>query len=183
MEIQEGEEGTDSTGEKIYGGINFSAVRREFKEEVQQLWRVQNWKQVTKHFFIALVFGALGSFVDIGTDGLSAKNFINGANYTKRITNLSDPANHENCVRTGFFTSVDPVLGPKVEYEEIVCFEKDLVWGWVTLGLMFVPPGLIMAMDGARLIFERKGIKIFELSFRQVLISLDFGIVTFIFAF
>ena len=65
MEIQEGEEGTDSTGDKIYGEINFSALRREFKE-VQQFLRVQNWKQVIKHFFIALVFGALGSFVDVG---------------------------------------------------------------------------------------------------------------------
>ena len=86
-------------------------------------------------------------------------------------------------MRTGFFTSLDPVLGPKVEYEEIVCFEKDLYWGWVTLGLMFVPPGFVMALDGARLIFEMKGIKISELSFRQVLISIDFRIVTFIFAY
>ena len=181
MEIQESEEETGSIGDKIYDGINFSAMRGEFT--IQKLWRERTWKQILGHFFVALVFGALGSFVDVGTDGFAAKSFINGANYTKRVKNLSDPANHENCVRTGFFTSLDPGLGPKVEYEEIVCFEKDLYWGWVTLGLMFVPPGLIMAMDGARLIFERKGIKIFELSFRQVLISLDFGIVTFIFAF
>ena len=51
MEIQEGEEGTDSTGGKIYGGINFTALKREFKEDVQKLWRVQNWKQVIKALF------------------------------------------------------------------------------------------------------------------------------------
>ena len=154
MEIQESEEETGSTGDKIYDGINFSAMRGEFT--IQKLWRERTWKQILGHFFVALVFGALGSFIDIGTDGFAAKSFIHGANYTKRVTNLSDPANHENCVRTGFFTSLDQGLGPKVENEEIVCFEKDLVWGWVTVALMFVPPGFVMAVDSAKAIVEKK---------------------------
>ena len=150
----ESEEGTGSSGDKIYAGINFSALRGELT--IQKLWRDRTWKEILGHFFVALVVGALGSFVDVGTDGFAAKSFISGTNYTKRVTNLSDPANHENCVRTGFFTSLDPVLGPKVEYEEIVCFEKDLVWGWVTVALMFVPPGFMMAVDSAWAIAEKK---------------------------
>ena len=40
-----------------------------------------------KHFLAALVFGALGNVIDIGTDGLTAKSFITGANYTNRVKN------------------------------------------------------------------------------------------------
>ena len=35
------------------------------------------------------------------TDGFTAKSFIKGNNYTKNVTNLSDPAFHKNCVHVG----------------------------------------------------------------------------------
>ena len=104
-----------------------------------------------RHFFIALIFGALGSFVDISTDGLTAKSFIRGANYTKWVKNLSDPANHDGCVHTGRFTSFNP--SPEIEYEEIVCFEQDPIWGWVTVGFMFLP-GYYFACELAKITME-----------------------------
>ena len=85
----------------------------------------------------ALIFGTLGSFIDIGTDGLTARSFIWGTNYTKRVNNLSDPANHDNCVHTARYTIYNP--DPEIEYEEIICFEQDPIWGWVTVSFMFLP--------------------------------------------
>ena len=54
---------------------------------VQKLWRERTWREILKHFLAALVFGALGNVIDIGTDGLTAKSFITGANYTNRVKN------------------------------------------------------------------------------------------------
>ena len=50
---------------------------------------------------------------------------------------LSDPANHNNCVHTARYTIFNP--DPERQYEEIVCFEQDPVWGWVTVVLIFLP--------------------------------------------
>ena len=129
------EAGTDviTSGDKVYQGINFTSLRKELT--VQKLWGERTWKEILRHFFIALIFGALGSFVDVSTDSLTAKSFITGANYTKWVKNLSDPANHDDCVHTGRFTSFNP--GPEIEYEEIVCFEQDPMWGWATVALIF----------------------------------------------
>ena len=124
-----------SSGDKIFQGINFSALKNELN--VQKLWQERTWQEILKHFVTAFVFGALGSFIDISTDGLTAKSFIRGANYTKWVKNLSDPANHNGCIHTFRLTSFNP--GPKIEYEEIVCFEQDPVWGWLTVGIMFLP--------------------------------------------
>ena len=118
MDTCEADTDVITSGDKIYQGINFTSLRKELT--VQKLVR-------DRTFFIALIFGALGSFVDVSTDGLTAKSFITGANYTKWVKNLSDPANHDDCVRTDRFTSFNP--GPQIEYEEIVCFEQDPMWG------------------------------------------------------
>ena len=69
------------SGDTIYQGINFSALKRELTP--QKLWRQRTWKEILRHFITALIFGTLGSFIDIGTDGLTAKSFIWGTNYTK----------------------------------------------------------------------------------------------------
>ena len=124
-----------TSGDKIYQGINFSALKNELN--VEKLWQEKTWKETLKHFITAFVSGALGSFVDSSTDGLTIKSFIRGANYTKWVKNLSNPANYDACVHTFRLTSFNP--GPEIEYEEIVCFEQDPIWGWVTVGFIFLP--------------------------------------------
>ena len=141
-----------TSGDKIYQGINFTALKNELT--IQKLWRERTWKGILRHFFIALIFGTLGSFIDIGTDGLTAKSFIKGANYTKWVKNLSEPENHDDCVHTGRFTSFNP--GPKIDYEEIVCFEQDPMWGWATVALIFFP-GLFSAYEVSRIIMDARG--------------------------
>ena len=58
---------TVTTGDRVYQGMNFSLLRRELTFE--KLWRERTWKEILKHFVTALIFGTLGSFIDIGTDG------------------------------------------------------------------------------------------------------------------
>ena len=145
-----------TSGDTIYQGINFSALKRELTP--QKLWRERTWKEILRHFITALIFGTLGSFIDIGTDGLTAKSFIWGTNYTKWVKNLSEPANHDDCVHTGRYTSSNP--GPEIEYEEIVCFEQDPIWGWVTVGFIFLP-GYHFAFEVAKTIMEILGKKSF----------------------
>ena len=101
--------------DKKYHGYNFSAMRRELT--LDKLWYRRTWGEIFKHFFTALMISAIPTFYDIFTDSFAAKSFIQGANYTKYVTNLSDPTFHENCV----------YLGRTGEYEEIECFETDII--------------------------------------------------------
>ena len=137
--------------DKIYGGVNFSAVKRELS--IQKLWRERTWKEILRHFFVALIFGALGSFVDIGTDGFTAKSFISGTNYTKWVKNLSNLANHNDCVVT-----FNP--DPEIEFQEIVCFEQDPIWGWVTVMFM-IYPGFYLSIFVGRCIKDARGLSSF----------------------
>ena len=135
-----------TSGDTIYQGINFSALKRELT--LQKLWRERTWKEILRHFVTALIFGTLGSFIDIGTDGLTAKSFIWGTNYTKWVKNLSEPANHGNCVHITRFN-------PSPEYEEIVCFERDPFWGLATVCFIFFP-GCHLAEKVVRTILGKK---------------------------
>ena len=161
--------GTDpdvvTSGDTIYHGINFSALKRELT--LQKVFRERTWKMILRHFVTALIFGALGSFIDIGTDGFTAKSFIRGTNYTKWVKNLSDAANHGDCVHTGRLTSFNP--GPQIEYEEIVCFEQDPIWGWFTVGFIFLP-AVAFANQVAKIILDVQGKKSY---LRHLLLSLS----------
>ena len=157
-EAEQGEVSSDvgpgvvTSGDTIYQGINFSGLRRELS--VQKLWRERTWREILRNFVTALIFGALGSFIDISTDGLTAQSFISGANYTKWVKNLSDPANHDNCVHTGRFTSFNPA--PHIEFEQILCFEQDPMWGQATIGFLLLPGGMF-ASEVSKIICDHHG--------------------------
>ena len=157
-EAEQGEVSSDvgpgvvTSGDTIYQGINFTGLRRELS--VQKLWRERTWREILRNFVTALIFGALGSFIDISTDGLTAKSFISGANYTKWVKNLSDPANHDDCVHTGRFTSFNPA--PHIEFEQILCFEQDPMWGHVTIYFLLLP-GCFFASEVSRIICDHRG--------------------------
>ena len=157
-EAEQGEVSSDvgpgevTSGDTIYQGINFSGLRRELS--VQKLWQERTWKEILRTFVTALIFGALGSFIDISTDGMTAKSFISGANYTKWVKNLSDPANHNDCVHTGRFTSFNPA--PHIEFEQILCFEQDPMWGQATIGFLLLP-GFFFASEVSTIICDHRG--------------------------
>ena len=125
----------DQPGDKIYQRLNFSQIRRELT--IDKLWQSRTWGEIFKHMLTALVLSAIPTFYDVFTDGFTAKSFIQGTNYTKHVKNLSDPAFHQNCIHVGRFTTFQPE--PVIEYEEISCFEKDPIWGILTVLLIFSP--------------------------------------------
>ena len=135
--------------DKKYGGHNFSAKRRELT--LDKLWHRRTWGEIFKHFFTALIISALPTFFDMYTDAFSAKSFIEGKNYTKFVTNLSDPAFHEKCVHVGRYITFQPE--EEIQYEEIVCFETDVIWGGVTV-LLILLPGAHFADDVSWIISE-----------------------------
>ena len=98
--------------DKIHNGFNFSQIGRELT--LEKLWHSRKWGEIFQHMLTALVISAIPTFIDVITDSLAAKNFIHGTNYTKYVTNLSDPAFHENCIHVGRFTTILPE--PEVAY-------------------------------------------------------------------
>ena len=128
----------EAPGDKRY----FSAMRRELT--LDKLWHLRTWGEIFKHFSTALMISALPTFFDMFTDAFSAKSFINGKNYTKFVTNLSNPAFHEKCVHVGRYITFQPE--EEIQYEEIECFETDVIWGGVTVLLIFLP-GFFFAVD------------------------------------
>ena len=142
--------------DKIYGGgYNFSAMRRELTLDKQ--WHSRTLGEIFKHFFTALIISAIPTYYDMFSDSYAAKSFIQGANFTKYVTNLSDPAFHEKCVHVGRYTTFQPE--EEIQYEEIECFETDVIWGGVTVLLIFLP-GLYFAWDVSNIIaavMENKG--------------------------
>ena len=140
---------TNQPGDKIYRGHNFSQIGRELT--LDKLWHSRTWGEILKHMLTALVVSAIPTFFDVITDSLAAKNFIQGTNYTKYVTNLSDPAFHQNCIHVGRFTTFQPEL--EIAYEEISCFEKDPIWGAVTV-IFIILPGTMVATHFGVIISE-----------------------------
>ena len=141
-------------GDKKYLWFNYSGLRRELS--IKKLWHDRTWAGIFEHMFTVLVISVLPTFYDVSTDSLSAKSFISGANYTKHVKNLSDPAFHENCIHTGRFTTFHPEQ--ELAYEEISCFEKDPIWGTVTVLLIFLP-GVYFASELRGVIQEILGLE------------------------
>ena len=110
----------------------------------EPLWRL-SWSKLRserycanitwKHFTVVLFTSFLPSLFDFGTDYLSGVNFLSGTNYTKYVNHGSD---FGTCTHTGRYTSF---VGPRPEvlYEEISCFEVDRIWGYLTIGITFLP--------------------------------------------
>ena len=87
------------------------------------------------NFFTVLIIGFLPSLFDFGTDYLQAVKFLWGSNYTKHVVNQTD---FGNCSHIGRYTSFEGPK-PKIIYEEMLCFEVDQIWGYVTLGIILLP--------------------------------------------
>jgi len=84
------------------------------------LWRNREWPEIGETFGINLVVGLLPTLFDVGMDSLAVNDYINGTYYYKETGNYSD-----NCRLTA------------ENYTE--CFEKDPIYGYVTLTCFFLP--------------------------------------------
>ena len=116
--------------------INWAAWRAEFS--LDALWRKRTWGEIFGHFAKALILGLIPSLFDVVTDALNGKNFIVGTDYMKRVTNMSDPQ-FDNCAHVGSYVKYNKDGEMTTEYSEVLCHEKDPIWGYVTLLLIFFP--------------------------------------------
>ena len=104
-----------------------------------------DWKDLAEEFSfcaswswtsscVAFVLGFLPSFGDVFFDGVTVKKFIHGDVYTIQFFPNDSSLTEMNCtIQKSLNGTTD---GEKATYE---CFQKDQIWGYVTLFLMFAP--------------------------------------------
>ena len=101
-------------------------------------WTNFSFKTLDK---IAILSTGLYSF-DTWNDGFLSYKFIHGASYTKTVTNITDKAITD--FQCSQISQTYQNLTDQTTYT-FNCFEQDMVWGSVTLG--------IFAFTGASLLF------------------------------
>ena len=119
--------------------VNWRALSAEF--DWKGLWTKKFWKSIWKHFLISFWTGFFFSALDILTDGWSGFTFIFGTDYIKNVASQNDTsvADTDSCKNIGRFVVVDEDGTESVEYYQYQCFEKDPIWGAMTLFFMFFP--------------------------------------------
>ena len=113
------------------GNINLSALRSEmFKCS----------KGVTG-ILTALILSSLSHF-DLGTDSFNGYTFLNGANYKKSVRNQSD-VSVKDCKWIGGMQNYDMTGNETKNYGKETfnydCYEVDIIWGIITLLIVFLP--------------------------------------------
>ena len=142
----------ENTDEEPPFGYTWGALHKE----LQNLFKTKpnrTWTDRSKYFFMALVMGLLPTLFDIGTDGLSMFFFVHGTTYIKYVPDLNHPSVNcstadEHCVwckNIGRHLKITANT-TEVVYEEFECFEKDPIWGYMTLFIIFFP-GLFACMQ------------------------------------
>ena len=110
-------------------------------------WPTSSWKNV--FFCLALTVQKLGpSSWDIGTDMHQGEAYLTGDTYIKTANSRNDSSiMNYDCTWVGTTRSVnndtESEIGVTYTFE---CLEKDVIWGWLTLGLVFIFPGLCQAI-------------------------------------
>jgi len=109
---------TQTKPKKISTRLDFAAMAEEF--QYNKIWGDRTSSEIWKTFGINFVIGLLPTIFDVGMDSLAINQFINGDYYYKATGNYSD-----NCRLT--------------ESNRTECFEKDPIFGYVTLTCFFLP--------------------------------------------
>ena len=101
-------------------------------------------KSTVQSLLVCALFSFLPSLIDIGSDAYLSWSFISGDNYTKHVPN-EDYHTVQNCGKSVSRTLKEVRNGTdegwkhhSTEYE-FVCFEKDPIFGSITLFLIFLP--------------------------------------------
>lgn len=98
--------------------LDFAEMAAEF--DWDRLWGSRTGSEIGQTFGINLCVGLLPTLFDVGMDSLAVRDYINGTYYYKQTGNYSD-----NCRLT------------EDGYTE--CYEKDPIFGYVTLTCFFLP--------------------------------------------
>ena len=117
--------------------INWEALKVELTKEKQ--WTSKAWwKSIQNNLLISFSTGFFFSAFDLITDGTSGFTYIFGADYIKNVNDKNDSsvADSEGCKILGHFEAIDRDSKDYCQYQ---CFERDPIWGSLTLIFMFVP--------------------------------------------
>ena len=117
--------------------INWEALKVELTKEKQ--WTSKAWwKSIQNNLLISFSTGFFFSAFDLITDGTSGFTYIFGADYIKNVNDKNDSsvADSEGCKILGHFQAIDRDSKDYCQYQ---CFERDPIWGSLTLIFMFVP--------------------------------------------
>ena len=82
------------------------------------------------------IIGFCLSFFDLGSDGWLSGTFLNGAEYTKTVYNISDPSvtNPDfECTKIAITQHLDQKNQTSWTY---ICFEPDPIWGSLKIAIM-----------------------------------------------
>ena len=113
-------------------------VWEELGSELKGLFKVRNpwWKRL-KSFLVILAMSCLPTFFDMGSDTWSVFNFINGTIYTKHVPDFDHPSvNSSQCTYVGPDLMTSDNSSSNFKFE---CFERDPIWGAMSLVFMFYP--------------------------------------------
>ena len=114
--------------------VNWKAFAAELTWE--NMWTHREWKSIGKHFLFAFSTGFFFSAFDVFTDGWSGLNFIFGAYYVKNVPIPYDVSDSGNPLCKILHPENDTQSVEHIQYQ---CFERDPIWGAVTLVFMFIP--------------------------------------------
>merc|ERR1712112_464747 len=88
---------------------------------------------------VIIVTGLGPSLFDMGSEALSTYNFINGTTYTKYVPDLNHlSVNSSQCTHVGTHLRNNGNIS-EVVYLEVECFERDPIWGYMSLVFIFLP--------------------------------------------
>ena len=103
------------------------------------LTKLKNESSFTKSFNILVFFQFCESLFDIGTDGLSSYYYFVGSNYVKIVSNITDAAVMNSDFNCTYISTAYYMIGKNETMYEFVCFEKDPIYGALTLAVMALP--------------------------------------------
>ena len=116
--------------------IDWKALKVELTKE-KQWTRKAWWKSIQNNLLISFSTGFFFSAFDLITDGTSGFTYIFGADYIKNVDAQNDSSvSDSNCTMIGHF---DSLTKDTKDYHQYKCFERDPIWGSLTLVFMFVP--------------------------------------------
>ena len=122
----------------IADGLNWAELVGELRSLLKFNKEKRDWWIIVKTSLIIFATSLAPSFFDMGSDALSTYNFINGTSYTKYVPDLNHPSvNSSQCTHVGTHLRRDGNVS-EVVYEEVECFEKDPIWGYMSLFFIFL---------------------------------------------
>ena len=126
-------------------GLDWVELAIELKNLFKFNTENRPWLTILKTSLIIFATSLVPSLFDMGSDAFSTYNFINGTTYTKYVPDLNHPSvNSSRCVHIGTYLRWDG-NSSEVVYEEVECFERDPIWGYMSLVFIFLP-GIVGAM-------------------------------------